>query len=185
MTSIKSDPNVKLMIRWVAANTIAWPLGILLAIILSYLIVNIFHPEETNLIIGLCVGFSIGFAQWRVLKSIRTMSLLWFVVPAIGIGLPYGWYIMQVEAGNSLPLIWNTEGVFMAVLFFACGAMVGLIQSKLKSFPRTRSYIWVLLSGLGWGVALMLNSFLLSGLVIGLLTLVTFILFLKERNMSS
>lgn len=170
------------MIRWIVANTIAWPLGLFLAIILSHLVVNIFHPEKTNLIVGQCVAFSIGFAQWQVLKTLMKISILWFIVPAIGIGLPYGWFIMQVEAGNDLPFLLNTEGVFLAMLFFICGAIVGLIQSQLISINRSKSYLWILLSGIAWSISITLTNFLFSGLIIGLVTLAAFILTLKELN---
>lgn len=185
MTVIKLDQKMKLIIQWLVANTIAWILGLLLAIILSHLIVNIFHPEETNLIVGLCLGFSLGFAQWQILKKLMKMSILWFIVPAIGIGLPYGWIIMQVEAGNDLPLILNTEGAFLAILFFISGALIGFIQSRLKPMNLGKSYIWILLSGLAWSISLTVNSFLFSGLIFGLVTLAPFILILKENKISS
>ncbi len=185
MNSIKNHPNLKLIITWLVANTIAWPLGVLLAIILSYTIVNIFHPEETNLIIGFSVGITIGFAQWKVLKKLMKMNMLWIVVPGIGIGFPYAWVTMRVESGNHLPLLLNTEWVFMAILFFICGAFVGLIQSQLKSINMAKSYIWILLSGIAWSISITLNSFLFSGLVIGLVTLTAFILILKETKIGA
>jgi len=185
MTSIKMNPTVKSIIRWVAANFMAWPMGLLLAIILSYLVVNIFHPEETNLIVGLCLGFSMGLAQWLVLKSLIKIGKLWFVVSVIGIGLPYGWVILYLEAGNKIPLVFNIEGVFMAILFFICGAFVGLIQCRIESFNMGKSYIWVLLSGIAWSISITLNSFLFSGFIFGLVTLAPFVFLLKKRNISS
>ena len=182
MATIKANPVLKLMIRWIAANFIAWPLGVLLAIILSHLVVNIFHPEETNLIVGLCVAFSIGFAQWLIIKRLVRTTFLWFVVPSIGIGLPYGLMIMQVEAGNDLPLLLDTEGIFMAVILFICGAIVGLIQSQLIFINRFKPYLWILLSGLSWSISITLNSFLFSGLIIGLVTLSVFILPLRNKE---
>jgi hypothetical protein len=77
MTLLKLDPKVRSIIRWLASNTIAWPLELLVAIILSHLIVNIFHPEETNLIVSLCLGLGIGFAQWQVLKTLMRINILW------------------------------------------------------------------------------------------------------------
>lgn len=182
MSSIKNNPNFKLIMTWIITNTIAWPLGVLLAIILSYAIVNIFHPEETNLIIGFSVGIATGFAQWKVLKKLMKMNILWIVVPGIGIGIPYAWVTIHVESGNHLPLLLNTEWIFMAILFFICGAFVGLIQSLLKSIKITKSYIWILLSGIAWSISITLNSFLFSGLVVGLVTLNAFILILKKGN---
>lgn len=185
MNLIKNKPNLNLIIIWLVANTIAWPLGILLAIILSYAIVNIFHPEETNLIIGFSAAITIGFAQWKVLKKLMKISMLYIVAPGIGIGFPYAWVTINIESGNNLPLLLNTEWVFMAILFFICGAFVGLIQSRLKSINTGKSYIWILLSGIAWSISITLNSFLFSGLFIGLVTLAAFILILKERKINS
>ena len=184
MNFIKNKPNLKLITEWLVANAIAWPLGFLLAIILSYAIVNIFHPEETNLIIGFSVGITIGFAQWMVLKKLMKISMLWIVAPAIGIGIPYAWVTINAESGNNLPLLLNTEWVFMAILFFICGAFVGLVQSRLKWINTGKSYIWILLSGIAWSISITLSSFLFSGLIIGLVTLAAFILILKERKIS-
>lgn len=183
MNLITNKPIFKLIIAWLVANAIAWPLGILLAIILSHIIVNIFHPEETNLVIGFSVGITTGFAQWKILKKLMKISLLWIVVPGIFIGLPYAWAIINIESGNNLPLVLNTTWVFMAVLFFVCGGFAGLIQSRFKSFNMGKSYIWILLSGVAWSIAITLNSFLFSGLFMGLISLVGFILMLKEKGM--
>ena len=185
MNLIKNKPNLKLISEWLVANAIAWPLGFLLAIILSYAIVNFFHPEETNLIIGFSVGITIGIAQWKVLKKLMKMSVLWIAVPGIGVGIPYAWIIINVEAGNSLPLLLNIEGLFMAILFFIIGAIVGLIQSRLKSVILKKSYIWILLSGLAWSISITFSSFLFSGLIIGVITIPAFILILKEKGISS
>jgi len=185
INSIKKNPSFKLIINWLIANTIAWPLGLLLAIIFSYLIVNIFHPEETNLIVGLCAGITIGFAQWKVLKKFMKISVLWIVVTGIGIGFPYAWVTVHLESGKNLPLLLNTEGVFMAVLFFVCGAFVGLIQTQFKLIKINKPYIWIFLSGIAWSISITLNSFLLSGLIIGFVTLPAFILILKERKIEA
>jgi len=182
MNFIKNKPNSKLIIEWLVANAIAWPLGILLAIILSYAIVNIFHPEETNLIIGFSVGITIAFAQWQVLKKLMKISVLWIFVPGICIGIPYAWITLIHESGNNLPQLLDSEWFFRATLFFICGALVGIIQSLLKSINIGRSYIWILLSAIGWSISITINSFLFSGLIIGLLTLAAFILMLNERK---
>lgn len=184
MNSIKFNPHLKLVILWLVGNTIAWPLGLLLAIILSHLIVNIFHPEETNLTVGLCLGISIGFAQWMVLKKLAKVSLWWIVVPGIGIGFPYAWVTFYLESGNSLPLLFTIENAFMAIMLFICGAIVGLIQTHFKSLKISKSYIWILLSGIAWSISITLNSFLYSGLLIGLVTLPAFLLLLNQSHFS-
>lgn len=181
MTTFKTNLRNKLMLKWVIANFIAWPVGIILAIILSHLIVNIFHPEETNLIVGLCVAFSIGFAQWLILKGLFKTSYVWFVIPSLAIGLPYGWMIFHLEAGKELPLLLNTQGLFMGVIFFICGAFIGFFQSRLKSIKSSRTILWILISAIAWGVSISLQSFLFSGLIIGFITLTPFILLIKEK----
>ena len=51
-----SQDEKKFWSWWVLANGIGFPVGFILAIILSYAVANIFYPKETNLIVGLCVG---------------------------------------------------------------------------------------------------------------------------------
>ena len=49
--------------RWLVATTVAWVVGFIAAIALSYLVVNAFYPEESNLIVGLCMGAALAIGQ--------------------------------------------------------------------------------------------------------------------------
>ena len=72
-------------------------IGLFIAIILSYTVVNIFHPEETNLILGLGIGFSVGISQWFVLKKYLKISKWWMIIPCIFIGIPFAILMMMEE----------------------------------------------------------------------------------------
>jgi len=78
----------KFLLNWILANGIGWLVGIISAIILSYLVVNAFYQKETNLILGLCIGASTGYAQWFVLKRKFKISSLWVLVCTICMGIP-------------------------------------------------------------------------------------------------
>ena len=54
--------------RWVLATTIGWSAGIIIAFIVAHLIAPIAYiaiPNETNLVVGLCLGAVVGYMQRR------------------------------------------------------------------------------------------------------------------------
>lgn len=61
--------------RLVLATGIAWPVGIILAIVLYFAVVNQFYPKEANLIVGLCLGTGVGYSQWLIMKKYFKISI--------------------------------------------------------------------------------------------------------------
>ena len=175
MKTHKPKFDKQFLIRWLTANFIAWPIGLILAIILSYSIVNIFHPKETNLIVGFGIGVSVGFAQWFVLKNIINLTKWWIVASGLGIGIPYATLILLKESNVLLPSLFNIEGFYWGMTYFASGAIVGIIQMKMLRTIFSNSYLWIIISCIAWGLALSLNSFLISGIIIGLITALAFV----------
>jgi hypothetical protein len=51
--------------------------GLLGAIVLSHLAVNLVYPKETNLIVGLCTGAAVGSFQMVAVRRWITLSRGW------------------------------------------------------------------------------------------------------------
>lgn len=54
----------KILLNWIFVNGIGWMVGFFGVFVLSYQVANIFYPKETNLILGLCIGACVGYAQY-------------------------------------------------------------------------------------------------------------------------
>lgn len=153
---------------------IAWPIGIIMAFILSYAVLNIFYPKETNLILGLCIGGAVGFAQWFVLKKHFKIKGWWIVASAIGIGIPYIAEVIFDETGIVLPESFNNEYLSRFIIGCIGGFLSGMLQlSALKSLSKCSGW-WVVVSTIAWGIAMLPLTFVaymvLGGIELGVLT---------------
>lgn len=144
-----------------------------MAFILSYAVVNIFYPKETNLILGLCIGGAVGFAQWLVLKKYFKIKGWWIFASAIGIGIPYIVEVIFDETGIILPESFNNEYFSRFIIGCFGGFLSGMLQvPTLKSLSQYSGW-WVVISTIGWGIAMLPLTFVaymvLGGIELGAL----------------
>lgn len=71
--------------KWVLFTFIAFSAGLFLSIIAGY-IVNFVYPEETNLIVGLCLGAVVGYLQWLLFRRNVPVRSLWGLACSVGVG---------------------------------------------------------------------------------------------------
>ena len=158
----------RFLVRWILATGIAWPVGIFLGFVLSYAIVNLFYPKETNLILGLCIGTAVGFAQWLVLKKSIKKSGWWILYSAIGIGTPFIVEVILEEAGIVFPGLF--DNVYLSWFIIGCigGFLNGLLQMSIFNTYLPHSGWWIGISTIGWGIAFLSFQIVGSiGLVVG------------------
>lgn len=155
--------------EWILAVSIAWPAGVFMAIILSETIVNLFYPEETNLIVGLCIGGATGFAQWLVLKKSFKVSIWWIFASAIGFGIPFSVLVILEETGTVLPEPLNNENLNVFIVGCIGGFLTGLLQMPVFKSISKYSGWWVAISSIGWGIS-MLSTVMVGGVILGVLT---------------
>lgn len=140
--------------RWLLATVIGWVVGIVVAIVLSYTVVNLFHPEETNLIVGLCVGAGVGSAQVIAVRRVLLLKWEWVLGAIVGMGVPYTVAVLFTEGW--LGAIQVSE-VWLVLIVIIAGAMAGLIQvaSLTRHTLRARWWIWasVVTWGVGWFIS--------------------------------
>jgi hypothetical protein len=154
--------------KWVLANAIAWVLGIILAIVLSYAVVNLFYPKETNLIVGLILGGTVGFSQWFIIKKHFKISTWWFWASAIGIGIPFIAEVILMEFGVIESGLIGYELLDQAIQIFIGGLLTGLFQFSILKSHSKKGIWWIVISTFGWGVSWF--GFPLGGVILGIIT---------------
>ena len=154
--------------RWVLASSIGWPVGIIVAIVLSYAVVNIFYPKETNLIVGLCLGAVVGLSQWLVIKRYFKVGTWWIFACSIGIGIPYITIVLLNEWSGSEFGIFGNEIIDQAILLFIGGLITGLLQVNIFKSLSKKSTWWIIISAFGWGIGWF--GLIIGGVILGLIT---------------
>jgi len=89
MNTLKWPEDKEFVLEWIGATVIGWFIGIVSAIILSYLVINPIYPKETNLIVGLCIGAAVGLSQKIAARQWITLSKSWIWGAMVGIGFPF------------------------------------------------------------------------------------------------
>lgn len=160
--------------RWSAATIAGFIVGMFGAIVLSYMVVNLFYPKETNLIVGLCVGAAVGAGQIVAARPWFRLAKSWIWGAALIMGPPFVAHVVFGELG------WSPDTpatrVSMAAVAVA-GALAGSwIQALALRQHSAHPWWWIAASPLAWGGAYALSdvagtvgSVLLLGLASGAL----------------
>jgi hypothetical protein len=157
----------KFLSKGLLANGIAWLVGIILAIVLSYTVVNLFYPKETNLIVGICLGAVVGYSQWLVLKKYFKPGVWWILAAAIGIGLPFVVIFVLYEINGVEVEFTGMEILDQAILLFMGGFLTGLLQFNIFKALSPKYAWWIIISTFAWGIGWF--GLILGGLVLGLI----------------
>jgi len=138
--------------RWVLATGLAWPVGLIVAIVVAQL-VNLVYARETNLVVGLCLGAVIGVAQCQAARESRVyICNRWILATALGMGIPFVAEVLWTEIGGGATML--TDSVLSRALGgLVGGALVGLLQLRAIRLLSPRASWWVLSSAVAWCVA--------------------------------
>ncbi|MGI9533266.1 serine/threonine protein kinase [Lutimonas sp.] len=160
----------KFLQKWVIANGIGYFVGVVSSIILSHLVVNIFYSKETNLIVGLCIGASVGYAQWFILKGMFKLSSLWGLVCTACLGIPFIAFVIMDEYGYKFSSFHEDYEFLNRLLFgLLIGLLIGLLQMQfLKPYFKKAAW-WIAACSVGWGICFLLSSFPMPFSLLGLL----------------
>jgi len=159
------------------ATGIAWPVGLIVTIVLSYGVVNLFYPKDTNLIAGLCIGAVVAFSQWLIMKRYFKIGTWWIFAAAIGMGLPFVIEFIFFELrGNELSIT-GIELLEPAVFLFVCGLITGLLQYSSLKLLTSKFRWWIIISALAWGLGWF--GLMLGGVIFGLISGITFLRLFK------
>ena len=135
--------------RWLLATIIGWIVGVVGAIVLSYAVVNLFHPEETNLIVGLCVGAGVGSAQVIAVRRVLSLKWGWVLGVIVGMGVPYTFAVLLNEGWLGAIQVSEMWLVFIGII---AGAMAGVIQMTALTRHTLSARWWIWASMVAWGI---------------------------------
>lgn len=156
--------------RWLIGTFIGWVVGVVVAIVLSYLIVNLFYPKETNLIVGLCMGAGVALAQKIAVRRSISLAGSWVWGAVAGIGIPFAVAVAIDELWFSAV---EASDYWLVVLAVVGGAFAGLLQARALRPHTAKAQRWVLASMVSWGLAWLASTvlgeagFLVGGIVLG------------------
>jgi len=154
---------------WVAATAVGWVAGVLVAIVLSDLVVNLFYHRETNLIVGLCMGGSMAVVQVRAVRRWVRLGSGWVWGGAIMMAPPFIASVIFDE------LSLDTDALVVKVMLggiTVVGGLVGVLFQVRALRPHTaRAHWWVAAMAVAWGLAIgasKITGFMGGGVVLGL-----------------
>jgi hypothetical protein len=133
-------------------STVGFPLG--------YVIGDYFFPDLTVVNNGLKIpfllivittfGLVIGFGQWTTFRARLEKSWVW--IPITSIGFPLGFIIgfLAHEIIYGYVFEWASPFIMPSV----AGMFIGSLQCLALSRKLKTSFMWILISGLSWGIVL-------------------------------
>jgi uncharacterized membrane protein len=155
---------------WVVATFIGWVVGVVIAIVFSYLIVNLFYPKETNLILGLVLGAVVGLTQMLAVRRLVFLTYRWVWGAAVGMGIPFIVAVVIDEIWFSTS---EASDLWLVLVAVVGGAFAGVLQAPTLR-PHTPSARWWSLASIAaWGLAWLTSAilgeggFLLGGVILG------------------
>lgn len=142
-----------LWMRWSVATVIGWVLGMVLAIVLSYLVVNPFYPRETNLIVGICLGAAVAMSQKLAVRRWIGLAPMFVWGAAIGIGIPFVATVILDELGT-------TPGASVSTGLMLFGAaLCGLLQLPALRPYTTRARWWPIATTVVFSAAWLMSRY--------------------------
>jgi uncharacterized membrane protein len=156
--------------RWLVATFIGWVAGIIIAIVLSYLVVNLFHPKETNLIVGLVLGAVVGLTQMIAVRRLVSLTYRWVWGAAVGLGISFIVAVLIDEIWFSAS---EASDMWLVLVAIAGGAFAGVLQAPTLRPHTPLAQWWILASIISWGIAWLISTvlgeagFLVGGIFLG------------------
>jgi hypothetical protein len=133
--------------RWILATALGWVVGIPV-MMLMFAGAEAVGLSEGQFAIGLGMGATVGFLQWRQARRSFGATSAWFWASAVGMTLPFALCDLVGYGLDGMALIAPT----------ALGALlVGLGQHRLFGIRGLRTYCWVPASVIAWALAAATN----------------------------
>ena len=173
-----------ILVRWSIATCIGWIVGVVAAIALSYVIMDLIGlGEETNIFVGIFMGACMGLAQMIGVRGKLKLGARWVWGSVAGMGIAFvaavllGQYVLRVEG--------PVDHLLIPVAIVG-GLLTGLFQMRSLKPYTSRTALWPVLSALSWGVAWVVanfagtGGFLFAGVIFGVVGGALFVWLLRQ-----
>ncbi len=139
--------------RWLLGTTVGWVGGIIGAIVLSELLLSlVYQPEESNLIVGICIGAAIGSSQIVAVRRWIALPRGWVWGLMVGVGIPF--VVADVPSDKlGLGLSGIPENWMLGLVAAAGGLISGIWQARILRSYTSKANWWILASIVFWGLA--------------------------------
>jgi len=166
-----NDVDAGLFWRWTIATLAGWVLGLIVAIGLSYAIIAVTGGEESNLIVGLCMGAVLGLVQMLAVRSTLPLGWRWVWGGAVGMGIAF---IAATLLAMTMPALADASDAWLVLVAVIGAAISGALQAPALREHTPKAGMWVLASIVSWAVAWGITAvlpelgLLLGGALLGL-----------------
>lgn len=128
--------------RWILATFGGWILGVVVIILLAEALESVHIGEQSP--VGIGMGLSIGFTQWRVARKWFSTNSQWMWATLVGMGTPF---LLSDVFG-----IWTERSMVMLILLnVAVGSLiVGLWQRRILQPHSAKATQWIPACIIGW-----------------------------------
>lgn len=143
MPPTQSTPTEKrFFTTWIVASSAGWFCGVIIVLMLGVL-QDLFHVGN-GVYIGIGMGWSVGFAQWRIARKWFGATSQWMWASTIGVTIPF---LLADVVGTQ----WDRDYQYLIPTLAAAGGLLsGLLQrSSLRSHSGKPNW-WVAVSGAAW-----------------------------------
>ncbi len=151
MSSKESNPGWSFWGRWLLASAGGWVVGLLGAILLSNLALNLVYSKETNLLVGLCTGAAVGSFQMVAARRWILLSRSWVWGAMAGMAIPYVAVVLVDEFGLGMGEL--PEGWLFGLTAVVGSVMGGFLQTRVLRPHTSRATWWVVATVVSWGLA--------------------------------
>ncbi len=160
------------LLHWIVGTSVAWILGLTAAFIVAHFVASVFRTRESNLVVGLCLGAAVGFAQRLALKKRLPVNGWWVLAGSVGLGIPF--MLLEALDASGVPGIEALENQLLSRTLI-WGVLGGLLSATLQLHflrPFLRApVLWFVVNSVGWGLCWLLcslpDSLALIGALIG------------------
>ncbi len=142
--------------RWVFATIGGWLLGFVVIVLIAGIAEFLGLTYQSP--IGIGMGLTVGFFQWRVARKWFNATSQWMWASAVGMGMSFALNDIIEALWSGFPFLIGHGYWPMHVSVALGGLLVGLWQRRILQSQSLRAYWWVIACIAGW----MLTEFTLT-----------------------
>lgn len=139
---------------WVLATSISSTLGFMIGNHVMNALIEHYHDALVLVAYLATPGLFIGAGQWIILRYLHKRAKMWIIATAIGfsIGFSVTFWIYPSVPGQQ-----HTRLFFWLFSSIIVGLVVGILQWIALHRILRGSFVWLLVSGLSWGIGMTIS----------------------------
>jgi hypothetical protein len=138
--------------KWTKHTFYGWLIGFVAVVGLA-LVFEAVGLADTQLFIGLGMGLSIGYFQFRIISKTLNINILWMWYSGLGLSIPFLLY-------EFTPLSWQAQQMSYSLIWMIPigSLLIGVLQSRLLQGKVKKPLLWIPTCIVGWTLAVALAT---------------------------